>query len=245
MEYGFRPIGRVHSCFKEKFGAPRQAGLVPDARGILELFPPFNRRAYLAGLEEFSHIWLQYVFHAAAMDPRRSSVRPPRLGGNQRRGVFGTRSNFRPNPIGLSLVVLEGIDYGPGGGHLRLAGIDLLDETPVLDIKPYLPYADCRPEAAGGFARERPPAALRVRFGDGVRAILRQLPSNERRQLARLMVQVLRLDPRPAYLGASSRKNDFGTRLLDWNLRWRVANGTALITQLAAWPAWEKRRQTP
>lgn len=235
MDYAFHPIGRVHSCFKEKFGAPRQPGLVPDARGTLELYPPFNRREYLEGLEEFSHIWLQYVFHAAAMDARRSTVRPPRLGGNRRRGVFGTRSNFRPNPIGLSLVGLEGIDYGRHGGHLRLTGIDLIDQTPVLDVKPYLPYADCRPEALAGFARERPSAPLRVRFAAAVRLRLRRIPFEERRQLARLMIQVLRLDPRPAYLAGRARREDFGTRLLDWNIRWRLDGATATVTRIAAW----------
>jgi tRNA-Thr(GGU) m(6)t(6)A37 methyltransferase TsaA len=166
MEFRYRAIGIVHSCFKEKFGIPRQAGLVPDARGILELFAPFNRREYLEGLEGFSHIWLQYVLHAASMASRRSKVRPPRLGGNQRLGVFGTRSNFRPNPIGLSLVTLEDIAYDGGGACLRLKGIDLLDQTPVLDIKPYIPYADCCPKAVGGFAGERPEAVLTVRFAD-------------------------------------------------------------------------------
>ena len=240
MEYGFRPIGRVHSCFKEKFGAPRQAGLVPDACGTLELFPPFNRREYLEGLEEFSHIWLQYVFHAADMQARRSAVRPPRLGGNRRRGVFGTRSNFRPNPIGLSLVGLDGIDYGRPGGRLRLTGIDLIDQTPVLDVKPYLPYADCRLEAIGGFARERPGAPLQVRFADAVRVSLRQIPLEDRQQLTRLMIQVLRLDPRPAYLATNSRRKDFGTHLLDWNVRWRLDDGTVTVTRIAAWEE-EKR----
>lgn len=235
MEYRYRPIGMVHSCFKEKFGIPRQAGLVPDARGSLELFEPFNRREYLEGLEGFSHIWLQYVFHAAAMDSRRSKVRPPRLGGNQRLGVFGTRSNFRPNPIGLSLVGLEGIVCERGSVHLRLKGIDLLDQTPVLDIKPYLPYADCRPDAVGGYAREKPKAALQVRFAGDVRAVLESLAPREKRRLARLMVQVLRLDPRPAYLGNRDRKRDFGIHLLDWNVRWRLASGTATVTLLEPW----------
>jgi tRNA-Thr(GGU) m(6)t(6)A37 methyltransferase TsaA len=231
MEFRYRAIGVVHSCFKEKFGIPRQAGLVPDARGTLELFEPFNRKAYLEGLEGFSHIWLQYVFHAAAMAANRSKVRPPRLGGNRRVGVFGTRSNFRPNPIGLSLVTLEGIVYG-GGAHLRLKGIDLLDQTPVLDIKPYIPYADCRPEADGGFARERPEAVLRVRFAVRVRATLHAMPYPERRQLARLLVQVIQLDPRPAYYGDQRPKQAFGMHLGDWNVRWRLDGLVATVIQL-------------
>jgi len=231
MEFHYRAIGVVHSCFKEKFGIPRQAGLVPDARGTLELFEPFNRKAYLEGLEGFSHIWLQYVFHAAAMAANKSKVRPPRLGGNRRVGVFGTRSNFRPNPIGLSLVALEGIAYD-GGAHLRLKGIDLLDQTPVLDIKPYIPYADCRPEADGGFARERPEAVLRVRFAAHVRAVLQAMPYPERRQLARLLVQVIQLDPRPAYYGDQRPKQAFGMHFGDWNVRWRLDGVVACVIQL-------------
>jgi len=232
MEFCFRAIGVIHSCFKEKFGIPRQAGLVPDARGTLELFEPFNRREYLEGLEGFSHIWLQYVLHAAAMASGRSKVRPPRLGGNQRVGVFGTRSNFRPNPIGLSLVTLEGITYDGGGARLRLKGIDLLDQTPVLDIKPYVPYADCCPEAVGGFAGERPEAVLTVRFANRVRAVLRPMCASEKRQLTRLLIQVLQLDPRPAYYGDRGKKKDFGMHLLDWNVRWQVADRTVTVTDL-------------
>ena len=232
MDYHLRAIGIVHSCFKEKFGIPRQAGLVPDARGTLELFEPFNRRAYLEGLEGFSHIWLQYVFHAAAMTHRRSKVRPPRLGGNRRMGVFGTRSNFRPNPIGLSLVVLEGIAYDNGAAHLRLKGLDILDGTPVLDIKPYLPYADCRPEASGGFAQKRPQAVLKVCFADRVRTALKYMDPSDRRQMTRLLVQVLRLDPRPAYYGDQGKKRDFAIYLFDWNVRWRLHEKTATVTAL-------------
>jgi tRNA-Thr(GGU) m(6)t(6)A37 methyltransferase TsaA len=233
MEYRYRPIGVVHSCFKEKFGIPRQAGLVPDARGTLELFAPFNRREYVEGLEGFSHIWLQYVLHAAAMGPCKSKVRPPRQGGNRRMGVFGTRSNFRPNPLGLSAVALEGIVRGGRGVELLLKGIDILDQTPVLDIKPYLPYADCHPQALGGFAQTRPKATLRVRFGSRARAAIRQMVKQERRQLARLLVQVLRLDPRPAYSEKMGGKREYGMYLMDWNIRWRVEDATAVVTDLS------------
>ena len=237
MEYRYRAIGIVHSCFKEKFGTPRQAGLVPDARGTLELFAPFNRREYVEGLEGFSHIWLQYALHAAAMDPRKSKVRPPRLGGNRRIGVFSTRSNFRPNPIGLSVVALEGIDDHDRGVRLRLKGIDILDQTPVLDIKPYLPYADSWPTALAGFAQGRPQALLHVRFGAGVRSALQGLPHPDRRQLVRLLVQVLRLDPRPAYAERPGREQAYGMRLLDWNVRWRVDGLIAVVSALEPLPA--------
>ncbi len=232
MDYHFCAIGVVHSCFKEKFGIPRQAGLVPDARGVLELFEPYNRREYLEGLEGFSHIWVQYVFHATTMDKQKSKVRPPRLGGNQRLGVFGTRSNYRPNPIGLSLVVLEGIDYRGGMARLRLMGIDILDQTPVLDIKPYLPYTDCRIEAWGGFAQARPEPTLKVCFTPPVRLVLHRMSSQERRELARFIIQVLRLDPRPAYYGDQGSKRAFGTHLLGWNVRWHLQDRTVSVTDL-------------
>ena len=237
MEYRYRAIGIVHSCFKEKFGTPRQAGLVPDARGTLELFAPFNRREYVEGLEGFSHIWLQYALHAAVMNPRKSKVRPPRLGGNQRIGVFSTRSNFRPNPIGLSVVALEGIEDHGRGVRLRLKGIDILDQTPVLDIKPYLPYADSWPTALAGFAQGRPQAILHVRFGARVRSALQGLPHPDRRQLVRLLVQVLRLDPRPAYAERPGREQAYGMRLLDWNVRWRVDGLIAVVSALEPLPA--------
>jgi hypothetical protein len=159
-------------------------------------------------------------------------VRPPRLGGNRRLGVFGTRSNFRPNPLGLSVVALEGIDYENGTAYLRLKGIDILDATPILDIKPYLPYADCRPEASGGFAQNRPEVVLKVVFADPARAVLKGLPPGESSALARLLVQVLRLDPRPAYYGHQGPKNDFGMYLLDWNVRWRLHARTATVIAL-------------
>ena len=240
MEYRYRAIGIVHSCFKEKFGTPRQAGLVPDACGTLELFAPFNRREYVEGLEGFSHIWLQYVLHAATLAPRKSKVRPPRQGGNQRLGVFSTRSNFRPNALGLSAVALERIVDNGRGVQLQLKGIDILDQTPVLDIKPYLPYADCHPQALGGFAHTRPQAVLRVRLGARARVVLRRLANPDRRQLTRLLVQVLSLDPRPAYAARMDRPRDYGMLLLDWNVRWRVTGATAVVTDLeshaAGWP---------
>jgi len=237
MEYRYCAIGIVHSCFKEKFGIPRQAGLVPDARGTLELFAPFNRREYVEGLEGFSHIWLHYVLHAAVMAPRKSKVRPPRQGGNQRMGVFSTRSSFRPNPLGLSAVALEEIVHDGRGMHLRLKGIDILDQTPVLDIKPYLPYADCHPQALGGFAQTRPDPVLKVYFDSRVRVALQHMRDPDRRRLTRLLVQVLRLDPRPAYADRMARRRDYGMHLLDWNIRWRVNGATAVVTALEPFAA--------
>ena len=162
--FSFEPVGVIHSCFKEKFGIPRQPGLAPDARAVLELLPPYNRAEAVRGLEGFSHVWLSFIFHACLGEPWKPTVRPPRLGGNRRLGVFATRSTHRPNPIGLSAVELEKIEAAPGRVLLHLKGVDLLDGTPVLDIKPYLPYSDNIPGALGGFAPEMPAAPFEVSF---------------------------------------------------------------------------------
>ena len=148
-----RVIARVHSDFSSKFGVPRQSGLVEDLESTLVFEPEFRSEDALRGLEDFSHLWLVWVFHQAARGEWSPTVRPPRLGGNARLGVFATRSPFRPNPIALSAVRLAGVERTAGQGTvLRLRGADLVDGTPVLDIKPYLPYADCVPGALGGFA---------------------------------------------------------------------------------------------
>ena len=156
--YSFRPIGLVRSCYTGKFGIPRQPGLVTAAEARLELFAEFAREEAFAGLEGFSHLWLLFVFHDAIAEGWRPTVRPPRLGGRRKVGVFASRSPHRPNPIGLSAVEFRGFVRGfdrEGGGQgglaLRLGGVDLLDGTPVLDIKPYVPYADCLPLASSGF----------------------------------------------------------------------------------------------
>ena len=156
--YPFRPIGLVRSCYTGKFGIPRQPGLVTAAEARLELFAEFAREEAFAGLEGFSHLWLLFVFHDAITEGWRPTVRPPRLGGRRKVGVFASRSPHRPNPIGLSAVEFRGFFRGfdrEGGGQgglaLRLGGVDLLDGTPVLDIKPYVPYADCLPLASSGF----------------------------------------------------------------------------------------------
>ncbi len=153
--FRFAPIGIVRSCFREKFGIPRQPGLAPAARATLELLPPHNQPAAVRGLEDFSHVWLVFVFHGVPASRWQPTVRPPRLGGNRRLGVFATRSPFRPNPIGLSVVALDRIVTGQGRVALHLSGVDVLDGTPVLDIKPYLPYADRVPDRDRRF-RQRP-----------------------------------------------------------------------------------------
>ena len=188
-----RPIAHVHSEFPGKFGIPRQSGVVPELRSELIFTPEFRNPDALRGLEGFSHIWLIWAFHQSQRPEWSPTVRPPRLGGNERMGVFATRSPFRPNPIGLSCVRLEGIRREPELGHvLEVSGADLMDGTPILDIKPYIPYGDCHPEAAGGFASEPARPTLEVEIPP---ALLDQLPPDRREALR----DVLALDPRPRY----------------------------------------------
>ncbi len=220
------PIGVIESDYPDKFGIPRQPGLAPAARARLVLPPPFDDPLAVRGLEAFSHLWLTFVFHQS---PERWTplVRPPRLGGNARVGVFASRSTHRPNRLGLSLVELLEVDTRRGV-RLVLAGVDLVSGTPVLDIKPYLPWAEARPEARAGFAPEAPPR-LPVIFHPSAEATLHQREDGG--SLRALIVQVLAQDPRPAYRkGAENRT--YGVRLRDVDVRFR-AEATEAGTRLA------------
>ncbi len=231
MSFTFEPIGIIHSPFKEKFGVPRQPALVPEARAVLELLPPYNRAEAVSGLEGFSHIWLSFVFHGLQRADWHPTVRPPRLGGNRRIGVFASRSPYRPNPLGLSVVRLDGIDQTTDGVRLRLSGVDLLDGTPVLDIKPYVPYVDRIDRALAGYAMEAPVPSLQVGFSkraDRQIADRKDLP-----ELRRLIAGLLTQDPRPAYREDDEHDRIYGIRLYDFDLRWRVKAGEVEVLELA------------
>lgn len=260
--YPFRVIAHIHSDFSDKFGIPRQSGLVDALEADILFTPPYRNRDALRGLEGFSHIWLLWIFHRALRDnaapetnapgpdtapdakaystdtapdakapgpdtapavPRWSpTVRPPRLGGNRRVGVFATRSPFRPNPIGLSAVRLAGIDPdSPDGPVLHVRGADLADGTPILDIKPYLPYADALPHAVGGFAAAPPEPALYVEFPPD---LLRLIPENRRAALTGVLEQ----DPRPRYQADPARV--YGIRFAGRDVRFTV-DGQRLIVR--------------
>ena len=225
--FTFTPIGVIHSCFKEKFGIPRQPGLVPAARATLELLPPYNRAEAVRGLEDFSHIWVTFVFHACLGEVWKPTVRPPRLGGNRRLGVFATRSTHRPNPVGLSAIELERIEVEPGSVLLHLKGVDLMDGTPVLDIKPYLPYSDVIPGATGGFATEAPDALFEVSFSQAALDRCATVPD-----LELLIRQILSQDPRPAYYGKSDGERIFGMKLFDLDVRWQTNGMAVLVTDI-------------
>lgn len=221
------PIGVIRSCYKEKFGIPRQPGIVRSATATLELIPPYNNAESLRGLEEFSHIWVIFLFHASNRENLKATVRPPRLGGNKRIGVFASRSNFRPNPIGLSVVELQQISEST----LHLSGGDFLDHTPVLDIKPYIPYSDSIPSAQGAFASSAPQPSNQIIFTDEARRSVTELENADRPALKQLISDMLGFNPLPAY-----RKDDpertFGTRIFDLEVKWKQVEEKTTVVQI-------------
>ena len=204
QEFTMRPIARIHSDFSTKFGVPRQSGLVDSLEATVVFEPEFRNPDALRGLEGFSHIWLVWVFDQAVRKDWSPTVRPPRLGGNTRMGVFATRSPFRPNPIALSCVKLaEMEETADRGTVLRILGADLMDGTPTLDIKPYIPYADSHPEALGGFAAVPAGEPLEVFIQP---ALLDKVPESRREALRGVLAQ----DPRPHYQQDPERVYGFG-----------------------------------
>ena len=224
QEFSMKTIARIHSDFAGKFGVPRQSGLVEalEARVVFE--PEYRNPAALRGLEGFSHIWLVWVFDQAVRAEWSPTVRPPRLGGNARLGVFATRSPFRPNPIALSAVTLAGMEKTREWGTvLRVRGADLMDGTPILDIKPYLPYADCRPEAVGGFASAPAGETLAV---ECLPELWEKVPPQRREALR----AVLALDPRPRYQEDPGRVYGFGFAGLE--VRFSVEGGVLRVREI-------------
>ncbi len=211
--YEMKVIARIRSEFPTKFGIPRQSGLAETQADIL-FEPAYRNPDAVRGLEEFSHIWLIWQFSQAVREDWSPTVRPPRLGGNRRMGVFATRSPFRPNAVGLSAVRLAGITLDSSlGPILHVAGADLMDGTPIFDIKPYLPYADSPPNAAGGFADQVDFPLLQVDFPPQLLALL---PAERQEAL----MDVLAHDPRPAYQKDPDRV--YGFRFADWEIRFSV-----------------------
>lgn len=217
MEYTLQPIGLIHSCYREKFGIPRQPGLVKSARGAIELLPPCNREEMFKGLETFSHIWLQFVFHESIGDGWRPTVRPPWLGGRERVGLFASRSPHRPNFLGLSVVRYQGMRKEGGTLFLDIAELDLLHGTPIVDIKPYVPYSDRVEGAASGFVRFSE-EKIKVRFSSEADAACRIYEEKSGRDLKRLIREVLEQDPRPA--SQREQQREYGMLLWEMNVRW-------------------------
>ncbi len=218
------PIAHIRSDFSEKFGIPRQSGLVEELTADVVFTPEFRDPAALRGIDGFSHLWLIWEFSKARREGWSPTVRPPRLGGNQRMGVFATRSPFRPNPIGLSCVrLLEVRQDRALGPVLTVAGADLLDGTPIYDIKPYLPYADCKPDAVGGFAAQPKEAELTV---DCSPALLDRVPEDKRAALLAVLAQ----DPRPQYQNDPARI--YGMSFADVEVRFQVVEGRLMVTEI-------------
>jgi tRNA-Thr(GGU) m(6)t(6)A37 methyltransferase TsaA len=231
QQYCLKVIGVIHSCYREKFGIPRQPGLVTLQTATLELLPPYNCAEAVRGLEGFSHIWVSFIFHGVASGKWSSLVRPPRLGGNERVGVFASRSTHRPNPLGLSVVELAGIESTEQGVSLRLIGADLLDGTPVVDIKPYIPYVDSIPAARAGFATAAPTQQLEVIFSEVADQQL-IAEAGEYPELRRLISESLAFDPRPAYQGAANKKSAGGVRLYRFDVRFEIEGRVLRVMEI-------------
>lgn len=219
-----RPIAHICSNFPTKFGIPRQSGIVTSLKSTIVFEPEFRNPEALRGLEEFSHIWLIWEFSQSSRSSWSATVRPPRLGGNERKGVFATRSPFRPNPIGLSCVRLDSIEWDtPQGAILHVSGADLMDKTPIYDIKPYIPYADCHPDAAGSFAQQHKDDVLSVKIPDHWMAVI---PKEHRDAV----IGILEQDPRPAYHHDEDRI--YGFPYAGMEIKFQVHGNTAEICKI-------------
>ena len=213
-------IAYIYTDFPEKFGIPRQSGLIEDLKGKIVFEPKFRTPDAVRGLEEFNYIWLLWEFEGVKRDSWSATVRPPRLGGNVHKGVFATRSPFRPNPIGLSSVKLERIAFTEQGPVLYVSGIDLRDKTPIYDIKPYLPYVDCHTDAVDGFAAEVKEYHLQVEISN---ELLEKVMPEKRNAL----IEVLKQDPRPSY--QEDPKRTYGVSFAGYNVRFVVCDGVLTV----------------
>lgn len=223
MHYTFDPIGLIHTCYKQKFGIPRQAGLSPSAQARIEVLAPYNRIEAFEDLSQSSHIWVQFVFHQNKRTEWKPKVKAPRLGGNKTIGVFATRSPVRPNPIGLSAVKLEGLEHTSKGLFLLISGGDFLDGTPVLDIKPYVPYCDALATAHNHFAGE-PPTLFEVQFSEEACEKLQTIAIPHFKEL---IEETLRLNPAPQYQGANAEKW-YTLQLYNYDITWRIVDSGSI-----------------
>ena len=223
QELTFKIIARIKSDFHEKFGIPRQSGLVQSLRATICFEPEFRNADALRGLEGFSHLWIMWIFSENIRSTWSPTVRPPRLGGNKRLGVFATRSSFRPNPVALSCVKIERIDLDTSEGpKIVVSGADLMDGTPIVDIKPYLPYTDAHPEAVGGFAEAVRQIKVHVKPSEQ----LNKLPKEKRSAL----IEVLEQDPRPAYQHDPERV--YGFPFAEYEVKFKVAGNELEIVSI-------------
>ncbi|WP_108651795.1 tRNA (N6-threonylcarbamoyladenosine(37)-N6)-methyltransferase TrmO [Dongshaea marina] len=231
MNHNIEAIGTVYSPYRDKFAVPRQPGLVPSAKGYIELKAPYDEAEVVRGLEEFSHIWVLFLFHQNMDKGWTPTVRPPRLGGNRRVGVFASRSTFRPNGIGMSVLKLSHVEQQSGAIRLWVEGLDLVDGTPVVDIKPYLPYVDQQPDALGGFAPDAPQTQMQVEFNDEAKQACKQ-HSRKHPELKMLITELLEQDPRPAYRKKDESLQSYGMSLYHLNIRWEVEGDKTRVIEI-------------
>lgn len=227
----FDTIGILHSPCREKFAVPRQSGLAPALKSRIEIFKPYDRDEAFQSLLDFSHIWVLGIFHLAQRDDWQPTVRPPRLGGNERVGVFASRSPFRPNPVALSVFRLTGIERLAGTLYLNVSGTDLVDGTPVIDIKPYLPYADIPSDVKAGYTVNNEKSELSVEFSQQALEQCRQYQTEDKTDLQVLITQLVALDPRPAYRKDKGQRL-YGVSLYDLNVSFEVMEQTAKIISI-------------
>ena len=240
QSFTFNPIGYVESPFKDKFGVPRQPGLASEAKGIIKFSSDPDIKTALKQISEFSHIWIVFVFHDHGGNKWKPSIRPPRLGGNVKVGVLSSRSPHRPNPIGISAVELTKVDLeATGGPELFVNGLDLIDGTPVLDVKPYIPYADSIPDANAGWASEEI-KRYPVVFTNEADTFLKTLAEDDQKKLKDLTIQVLELDPRPSFKKRQFPAEDpktwgqnYGLAVLEYEVKYTITEGQFLVTSLS------------
>ncbi len=245
MTASFDPIGHIETCFRERFGTPRQPHLVPSAWGILHLRPELNLSDALGGLDGFSHLWLIFHFHQNTNKNIKTKVHPPRLGG-EKIGLFATRTPHRPNPIGLSAVKLDHIDRRESG-RLYLSGVDLIDGTPILDIKPYLPSADCIPSATAGWTGSKPERTIKVVFTPEVELQIKDRWRDLAARSRSAIEEILSLDPRPVfYKGTAEIPNPYtdvyGFFFDDQNVVYRMTGSTAEVLRIEPAESHERSR---
>ena len=220
-----RPIATIQTDFRDKFGIPRQSGRVPSLRGRIVFLPEYRNPDVLRGIEGFTHLWLIFDFSKAHREDWSATVRPPRLGGNQRIGVFASRSPFRPNPLGLSCVELVRVEQTEEELALVVSGVDLLDGTPIYDIKPYIPYADCKPSAVGGYTEETKGHHLEVTFPE---ELLSKLPEEKRESVLGCLSE----DPRPSYQDDPTRV--YKMRFAGFDIHFTVAGDRLTVIDVKA-----------
>lgn len=227
MKQIITPIGTIHSCFKEKFGIPRQSLLAKHSFATIDFVSPHDRQEAWKGIEEFSHIWIFFLFHQSHQDKNSLSVRPPRLGGEKKLGVFATRSPYRPNQVGQSVVKLESLDIIKGKVQLHLSGHDLLDGTPVLDVKPYIPQYDSIAHASSGWVEKNHFNSLSVSFDP---LAIEQLAG--KKEFKTLIEEVISLDPRPAQQRKKAEKKEYRMRLDQFDIVWTTNGDQATVQEI-------------